>query len=75
GYIDSQRATAVVQVDMELLFVSYQHALEKGVLTVRKGLDGEALGEYVRRNGGGYFCALPGVKDANEYLRSALLRV
>lgn len=42
---------------MGLLFVCYQHDLEKGFLTVQKRLNGEALEEYVKPIGGGYFCA------------------
>ena len=65
----------------KLLDVGSDHAylpiylLEKGFLTVQKRLNGEALEEYVKPIGGGYFFALPGVKDANDYLGSALLRV
>lgn len=40
---------------MGLLFVCYQHDLEKGFLTVQKRLNGEALEEYVKPIGGGYF--------------------
>lgn len=59
---------------MGLLFVCYQHDLEQGFLTVQKRLNGEALEEYVKPIGGGYFFALPGVKDENDYLGRALLR-
>ena len=75
GYSYSLGVTNSGQLDMGLLFVCYQHDLEKGFLTVQKRLNGEALEEYVKPIGGGYFFALPGVKDANDYLGSALLRV
>lgn len=75
GYSYSLGVTNSGQLDMGLLFVCYQHDLEKGFLTVQKRLNGEALEEYVKPIGGGYFFALPGVKDANDYFGSALLRV
>ncbi|MGP3590060.1 iron uptake transporter deferrochelatase/peroxidase subunit [Vagococcus sp. WN89Y] len=73
GYSYSLGVTPSGQLDMGLLFVCYQHDLEKGFLTVQKRLNGEALEEYVRPVGGGYFFALPGVKDADRYLAQSLL--
>ncbi|MCS5961197.1 Dyp-type peroxidase [Klebsiella pneumoniae subsp. pneumoniae] len=61
------------QLDMGLLFVCYQHDLEKGFLTVQKRLNGEALEEYVKPIGGGYFFVLPGVVDDKHYLGESLL--
>ncbi len=75
GYSYSLGVTNSGQLDMGLLFVCYQHDLEQGFLTVQKRLSGEALEEYVKPIGGGYFFALPGVKDENDYLGRALLRV
>lgn len=75
GYSYSLGVTNSGQLDMGLLFVCYQHDLEKGFLTVQKRLNGEALEEYVKPIGGGYFFSLPGVKDANDYLGRALLQV
>jgi len=73
GYSYSLGVTNAGQLDMGLLFVCYQHDLEKGFLTVQKRLNGEALEEYVRPLGGGYFFALPGVKHADRYLAQPLL--
>lgn len=73
GYSYSLGVTNAGQLDMGLLFVCYQHDLEKGFLTVQKRLNGEALEEYVRPIGGGYFFTLPGVKTADRYLAQPLL--
>lgn len=73
GYSYSLGVTHSGQLDMGLLFVCYQHDLEKGFLTVQKRLNGEALEEYIRPIGGGYFFVLPGVKDTNRYLAQSLL--
>ncbi|WP_312688729.1 iron uptake transporter deferrochelatase/peroxidase subunit [Kosakonia sp.] len=73
GYSYSLGVTNSGQLDMGLLFVCYQHDLEKGFLTVQKRLNGEALEEYIRPIGGGYFFVLPGVKESNYYLAQPLL--
>lgn len=73
GYSYSAGVTASGQLDMGLLFVCYQHDLEKGFITVQKRLNGEALEEYVRPIGGGYFFVLPGVPDTSHYLGQPLL--
>ena len=73
GYSYSLGVTLSGQLDMGLLFVCYQHDLEKGFLTVQKRLNGEALEEYVKPIGGGYFFALPGIKQADRYLGQSLL--
>ena len=73
GYSYSLGVTNAGQLDMGLLFVCFQHDLEKGFLTVQKRLNGEALEEYIKPIGGGYFFALPGVKDTQHYLAQPLL--
>jgi len=40
---------------------------------VQKRLNGEALEEYIRPIGGGFFFALPGVKSTQGYLAQSLL--
>jgi deferrochelatase/peroxidase EfeB len=73
GYSYSAGVTAAGQLDMGLLFVCYQHDLEKGFLTVQQRLNGEALEEYIKPIGGGYFFVLPGVKNNQHYLAQPLL--
>ncbi|MFZ3618419.1 iron uptake transporter deferrochelatase/peroxidase subunit [Leclercia barmai] len=73
GYSYSLGVTNSGQLDMGLLFVCFQHDLEKGFLTVQKRLNGEALEEYVKPIGGGYFFALPGVQNKNGWLAQGLL--
>ncbi|KNC93506.1 iron uptake transporter deferrochelatase/peroxidase subunit [Trabulsiella odontotermitis] len=73
GYSYSLGATNSGQLDMGLLFVCYQHDLEKGFLTVQKRLNGEALEEYIKPIGGGFFFVLPAAKDKHHYLGETLL--
>ena len=73
GYSYSAGISASGQLEMGLLFVCYQHDLEKGFITVQNRLNGEALEEYIRPIGGGYFYVLPGVADENHYLAQSLL--
>ncbi len=74
GYSYSLGVTNSGQLDMGLLFVCFQHDLEQGFLTVQKRLNGEALEEYIKPVGGGYFFALPGVRDKNGWLAQELLK-
>lgn len=73
GYSYSLGVSNSGQLEMGLLFVCYQHDLEKGFLAVQKRLNGEALEEYIKPIGGGYFFVLPGVADAQHYLAQGLL--
>jgi deferrochelatase/peroxidase EfeB len=73
GYSYSLGVSKSGQLDMGLLFVCYQHDLEKGFLAVQKRLNGEALEEYVKPIGGGYFFALPGAVDKQHYLGQGLI--
>ncbi|MGB9095808.1 iron uptake transporter deferrochelatase/peroxidase subunit [Erwinia sp.] len=73
GYSYSGGVSNAGQLEMGLLFVCYQHDLEKGFLSVQKRLNGEALEEYIKPIGGGYFFVLPGVKDDRHYLGQSLL--
>lgn len=74
GYSYSLGVTNSGQLDMGLLFVCYQHDLEKGFLTVQKGSMAKRWRNTLNLSAAVIF-ALPGVKDANDYFGSALLRV
>jgi deferrochelatase/peroxidase EfeB len=61
------------QLDMGLLFVCFQSNLTNGFLAVQSRLNGEALEEYIKPVGGGYFFALPGVPTSDRFLGDVLL--
>ncbi len=70
----SNGVTSSGQLDQGLLFICYQADLRKGFIAVQERLSGEPLEEYIKPVGGGYFFVLPGVRDAQDYLGSALVR-
>jgi deferrochelatase/peroxidase EfeB len=73
GYNYSRGVDTAGQLDMGLLFVCFQANLDKGFVTVQTRLNGEALEEYIKPIGGGFFFALPGVIDQSRYLGQILL--
>ena len=72
SYSYSLGLTKSGQLDMGLVFVSFQANLQTGFIATQQRLNGEPLEEYIKPFGGGYFFALPGV-EAGGYLGQSLL--
>jgi deferrochelatase/peroxidase EfeB len=58
---------------MGLLFVCFQADLAAGFLSLQNRLNGEALEEYIKPIGGGFYFVLPGVPSQDGFLGESLL--
>ncbi|RUQ23329.1 Dyp-type peroxidase [Kocuria sp. HSID16901] len=60
-------------LDLGQVFVCYQSDIAGQFSTIQKRLSEDPLNDYISHIGGGYFLALPGVRDAHDFFARSLM--